>query len=518
MEGRSGGLGMVRATSTISLSNPVKRRFIAPLDDVQPTIKVIVTETNQDGCEISLDKPRKPRKENLSKVVKNPEPASQPPPSLGLVQPGNLSLGNAQQMIYLGETVGLDLSVKGNQQQKENPSSLGRWSEEEVGVSEPVYYVQCPECNKKLKQKSYRSHVRTHTGVKQFKCDLCDDRFTRRNDVMRHKRLIHEKPRDFQCDQCQKYFVSQENLVLHIEKHKTEMKCRVCDHGFGKKEYYENHIKYVHPDGGHSLTEESGVTEKPNELDTEEGVDDPGFVEEQKNTDPPPVILRKADPRKFEDLVQKDLKIIYLGENQEAEEAPTISVTKPVLESTSSPILIENINKREDPIQIIDDSGNVCQIQKVSDGSFMLVNCKEAPAIHQAKEISTSEESPVIYSNISLTIIILSMIQDAVQTLIDAVQELIQTHEAFEEESGSAEKDAKENGVSTVKVSEANNGGAKEDTASEVEGVRVENLTLGGEVGGVTIKGGQVEGLTEEVWTSLRREYPGAEFVVVTDQ
>ena len=32
--------------------------------------------------------------------------------------------------------------------------------------------------------------------------------------------------------------------------------------------------------------------------------------------------------------------------------------------------------------------------------------------------------------------------QDAVQTLIDAVQELIQTHEAFEEESGA--KDAKE--------------------------------------------------------------------------
>ena len=102
--------------------------------------------------------------------------------------------------------------------------------------------------------------------------------------------------------------------------------------------------------------------------------------------------------------------------------------------------------------------------------------------------------------------------------MIDAVQELIQTHEAFEEESGSAEKDAKENGVSTVKVSEANNGGAKEDTVSEAEGVRVENLTLGGEVGGVTIKGGQGEGLTEEVWTSLRREYPGAEFVVVTDQ
>ena len=103
--------------------------------------------------------------------------------------------------------------------------------------------------------------------------------------------------------------------------------------------------------------------------------------------------------------------------------------------------------------------------------------------------------------------------------MIDAVQELIQTHEAFEEEGGSAEKDAKENkaNVGSDEVTKTKVGD-EEETVNEVEGVRVENLTLGGQVGGVTLKGGQVEGLTEEVWTSLRREYPGAEFVVVTDQ
>ena len=111
--------------------------------------------------------------------------------------------------------------------------------------------------------------------------------------------------------------------------------------------------------------------------------------------------------------------------------------------------------------------------------------------------------------------------------MIDAVQELIQTHEAFEEEGGSAEKDAKDDikgdsgGRPTDEATEANCETKEEEgeAVSEVEGVRVENLgTLDGQVGGVTIKGGQVEGLTEEVWTSLRREYPGAEFVVVTDQ
>ena len=121
--------------------------------------------------------------------------------------------------------------------------------------------------------------------------------------------------------------------------------------------------------------------------------------------------------------------------------------------------------------------------------------------------------------------------QDAVQTLIDAVQELIQTHEAFEEESGA--KDAKESKTDEGPTDKLNSEASVDSKpVKEFEGVHTdagdvgENLTLGGQVGGNSslgghvggVVGGQVEGLTEEVWTSLRKEYPGAEFVVVTDQ
>ena len=121
--------------------------------------------------------------------------------------------------------------------------------------------------------------------------------------------------------------------------------------------------------------------------------------------------------------------------------------------------------------------------------------------------------------------------QDAVQTLIDAVQELIQTHEAFEEESGA--KDAKESKTDESPTDKLNSEATVDSKpVKEFEGVHAdagdvgENLTLGGQVGdNLTLDGhvggvvgGQVEGLTEEVWTSLRKEYPGAEFVVVTDQ
>ena len=53
--------------------------------------------------------------------------------------------------------------------------------------------------------------------------------------------------------------------------------------------------------------------------------------------------------------------------------------------------------------------------------------------------------------------------------MIDAVQELIQTHEAFEEEGGSAEKDAKEKkaNVGTAEVSETKEGDNEEEAVPD---------------------------------------------------
>ena len=384
------GLGVHRATSTISLSNPVKRRFMTPLE-IQPTVKVIVTETSiSDEPQPVFEKPRKPRKTDLSKCVKDPQVIEAAPVT------SDLNLARPQQVIYLGESMGLDLSMKSTKEQ-ESSSSIGRWSEEEGGgAGDPVYYVQCPECNKKLKQKSYRSHVRTHTGVKQFKCDLCDDRFTRRNDVMRHKRLIHEKPRDFQCEQCQKYFVSQENLLLHVEKHKTEMKCRVCEHSFGKREYYENHIKYVHPEGGHK------TDTTPTTNFSENFSDENPKKEEEKKHENAPVILKKSDQPQISISAPTKMKIIYLGESTTENQFSGISPTSslPVKEDfvlNPAPIVKDpetDFRKRDDSIQIVDDSGNIGQILKISDGNFMIVDTLNKSPSAETKN-SPSEESPV---------------------------------------------------------------------------------------------------------------------------
>eukprot|EP00092_Neocalanus_flemingeri_P013632 GFUD01014702.1.p1 GENE.GFUD01014702.1~~GFUD01014702.1.p1 ORF type:complete len:530 (+),score=140.48 GFUD01014702.1:64-1590(+) len=501
--------GVQRATSTITLSNPVQKRFISKLREEKPQVKVIVTETLDDSAETFQIKPRKPRKADLSKCIKEADgPSTEPDKSVDLV--------TTEQFIYLGDTEGLDLEETGFQ----HSFSLHRFTgEEETKNGDVVYYVQCPECHKKLKQKSYRSHVRTHSGVKQFNCDLCGDRFTRRNDVMRHKRLIHEKPRDFKCEQCEKYFVSEENLASHREKHKVEMKCRICQHGFGKKEYYDNHIKFVHPNGGHNNKNE----ESPDDPDNPAEIN---ISQTRKLGDAEPGILRKGEKRKIGNMneTDKSSKVMYLGgaesdqtelgfqTNKTIDGSKTDSLNQAELfqkgckpaaikfssvstkidptEKRSTDLLDPSIQSDES-IHIVDSSGNVGQILKISDGTFMIVDCEEENQDNQQIDHDDS--------------------QDAVQTLIDAVQELIQTHEACEKESEDVPKKETINDCEPVDekpVVYVSNDKRSENAEDIPDGATV---ILAGEEGS-----GQV--ISEEVWRNLKEVYPNAEFVVVTNE
>eukprot|EP00090_Calanus_glacialis_P006308 TRINITY_DN14927_c0_g1_i1.p1 TRINITY_DN14927_c0_g1~~TRINITY_DN14927_c0_g1_i1.p1 ORF type:complete len:533 (-),score=152.69 TRINITY_DN14927_c0_g1_i1:83-1633(-) len=509
--------GVQRATSTITLSNPVQKRFITKIGEEKPQVKVIVTETLDDSKETFQTKPRKPRKADLSKCIKERDSLIPNDPSKST----NKDAATREQFIYLGDTEGLEL--EGFQ----SSFSLQRFTgEEETKNGDVVYYVQCPECNKKLKQKSYRSHVRTHLGAKQFKCDLCGDRFTRRNDVMRHKRLIHEKPRDFKCEKCEKYFISEENLASHKHKHNLELRCRICQHGFGKKEYYENHIKFVHPNGGHNSRSEESLEDpdNPEEVNNQTG----------KQGELDPSILRKGEKRKANHVNEREKasKVMYLGgsepirmistsvsemdhqKNKQKEEQISSVKKLELVEKLSKPTetsavklssvstkldtkenipanLLDASKQGDDAIHIVDSSGNVGQILKISDGTFMIVDCDEGNTDSQPNDQDNS--------------------QDAVQTLIDAVQELIQTHEACEQEpEDSIEKEETETkqeivDKNTVYISEESRLGNCEAVPDGA------TVILAGEEGS-----GQV--ISEEVWRNLKEVYPDAEFVVVTNQ
>ncbi|XP_037090751.1 zinc finger protein PLAG1-like [Pollicipes pollicipes] len=76
-------------------------------------------------------------------------------------------------------------------------------------------------------------HLKTHAGSrtvksaqdKKFQCDVCKKRFFTRKDVKRHL-VVHTGSRDFVCDLCPQKFGRKDHLVRHMKKsHSTGQGC-----------------------------------------------------------------------------------------------------------------------------------------------------------------------------------------------------------------------------------------------------------------------------------------------------
>ena len=62
---------------------------------------------------------------------------------------------------------------------------------------------------------------RTHTGHKFYECDVCNGRFTKAHDLVRHERT-HTGEKPYECDICNKRITLKRHLVEHKRIHTGE--------------------------------------------------------------------------------------------------------------------------------------------------------------------------------------------------------------------------------------------------------------------------------------------------------
>ena len=87
------------------------------------------------------------------------------------------------------------------------------------------------------------------SGIKPYKCTICDGNFSERHVLKRHIATVHEGHRPFKCPNCDFSFQCKGNLNKHIEsvhERKKPYKCTICDASFSLKGGMKKHIECVH--------------------------------------------------------------------------------------------------------------------------------------------------------------------------------------------------------------------------------------------------------------------------------
>ncbi|MCA9826974.1 MAG: hypothetical protein KC444_01045 [Nitrosopumilus sp.] len=61
---------------------------------------------------------------------------------------------------------------------------------------------------------------------KKIKCEICEKRFSRQEEVMNHREIVHGKDLKYDCRECKKYFSNMEDMRAHIQREHAYRKGR----------------------------------------------------------------------------------------------------------------------------------------------------------------------------------------------------------------------------------------------------------------------------------------------------
>lgn len=114
--------------------------------------------------------------------------------------------------------------------------------------------IKCTECNKSVSMHYYKNHLKLHEP-KSFQCNICGKQFPREDNMLGHKKRIHDMERNEKCDQCdysafKKYELKKHQVKVHTVQERS-FKCGHCEQDFTcannlKRHKFNVHEKWKH--------------------------------------------------------------------------------------------------------------------------------------------------------------------------------------------------------------------------------------------------------------------------------
>lgn len=126
---------------------------------------------------------------------------------------------------------------------------LGLKEENKNGASAVAFY-NCDVCDAKFRSKGgMNGHkVTKHKRNQGFECQICEQKFVRKDVLANHIRNIHEKVR-FDCKHCDAKLNSMQSLIRHVKtlhQNPDTIKCPICQEELDRKIFLKRHIIKTH--------------------------------------------------------------------------------------------------------------------------------------------------------------------------------------------------------------------------------------------------------------------------------
>ncbi|EDW80971.1 uncharacterized protein Dwil_GK11276 [Drosophila willistoni] len=106
----------------------------------------------------------------------------------------------------------------------------------------PVFF--CDQCGHNVTGKTnFDRHIRKHSGIRPFQCQLCPSRFLSAGELKGHQ-VSHTGDRNFPCRFCDRSYVNHSGRLRHERTHTNERPfvCSQCGKSFTNSYILKNHI------------------------------------------------------------------------------------------------------------------------------------------------------------------------------------------------------------------------------------------------------------------------------------
>lgn len=118
------------------------------------------------------------------------------------------------------------------------------------------------------------NHLETHSGIKNFHCEICDKGFYKKAYLNVHTRTAHNGEKRHCCSECGKVFANTSNLICHFRIHSGEKPfiCDICSTRFNQSSALARHKKLHRPKQIYAVVDESIVIDPIDQMsDSERG-------------------------------------------------------------------------------------------------------------------------------------------------------------------------------------------------------------------------------------------------------